>query len=237
MRYDRSRQFDRLSREAQAVNVAFFAVDPAGVRGFVSGGIEDVSNVAKLDAMLVRVNEQGGVRQVANETGGRFLSNENDLGRALDVVSEQFTTYYSIGIRAPKRPAKIAVSVKGRPELRVMTALHRKPLSRAEEIERGVRSRLYSMRAENPLGVSVAVGTASKVAGRCVAPVTIDVARPEVAIHFALLDEHLQESALHTSATPSMSLGLEPGKYVLSVAVIDKTTGETSFLQQQIECR
>jgi len=241
VKYDRTRQYQRLAQDAQAKNVAFFAVDVRGVRGFEARGAESMTNVAKLDAFLARTNAQDGVRLVADETGGRFIGNENDLGRAMTVISEQFTTYYSLGVRAPAstRLLKVRVRVKGRPELRVMSARHRRPMTRQEQLEQTVRSRLYAPRAENPLGARVSLGMPSPAGAQCVVPLRVDVAdtRSGVDLYFALLDERNQESDIRHAGTQQISLGVKPGKYTLSLAVADQSTGETSYLQQNIECR
>ncbi len=256
-RYDRSGAYRRLATAAQAANVSFFAVDAGGVRGFESGGVQDFQTIAQMSTMLVRSNEQDGLRELANETGGRFIANENNLAGALAVMSDQFTTYYSLGVRAPSstRLTKVRVAVKNRPDLRVVTARQRKPLTRAEEMQRAVRSRLYTRRGDNPLGADVVLGSRSSSGGRCVVPLRIIVPREKVtsvgdatagvAMHFALLDDRMQESDVRTTLIPlgagsiehSMSLGLKPGQYVLSMAIADQIGGETSYLQREIECR
>lgn len=236
-RYDRSLVFQRLTREAQAANVAFFALDPAGLA--VETNFDVASSIATLSSSLGRMNDEAGMRGVTSDTGGRYIANENDLGRALDVLSEQFTTYYSLGIRPPHHGfSTVSVTVKNRPDLRVLTARQRRPATREEEMERAVRSRLYSLRADNPLEADVAVGAISEIGGKCVAPVRFTFPREIVAIHFALLDEKLQESDVRVTTQPAISLGLRKGsKYVLSVAIADRATGEISYLQREIDCR
>ena len=240
-RYDCSRLFRRVVQEAQKSNVLFFALDAGGVRASELMGPEYGASIAQLSSILVRSNEQDGVRMVANETGGRFIANENDLGRALAVMSEQFTTWYSLGIRAPAstRLTKVAVSVKGKPHLRVVTARHRRALTREEELQRTVRSGLYNRSEQNPLAADVSVGTTMMLDGRCVVPIHINAARAnELTAHFALLDERQQESDVRTApAAQPISLGLQPGRYVLSIAVVD-VNQETSLLQREINaCR
>jgi VWFA-related protein len=242
-KYDRSRQFQRVAREAQAANVPIYAVDAGGLRGYTARGMENTKTLAQVDTLLMRSNMQDGVRYVASETGGRFISEENDLGRAIAVVSEQFTTYYSLGVRAPAstRPAKVKVTVKQRPELRVLTARHRKPLSREEELQRAVRARLYNRRAENPLGAELSLGLPSGLGKQCVIPMHVAVSRETpLDLYFALLDDALQESDVRSAnivATHSLSLGVKPGRYVLSLAVADRASGETTYLQREIDAR
>lgn len=241
MRYDRSRQYRAVVKTAQAANVAFYAVDAAGVLGYVGRGVQDPGGgFAQLDQMLVRSNLQDGVRFVANETGGRFIANENDLAGALSVLSEQFGTYYSLGVRAPSstRLSKVDVTVRNRPDLRVLASRHRRPQSREEKLEHSVRARLYTQRAENPLGAEVSLGAAMPVGSQCVVPMRVSVARPRADLYFALLDDRLQESDVRSAAigaTHSMSFGVKTGKYVLSLALADPASGETTYLQREID--
>jgi len=242
MRYDRTRKYERVIRTAQKSNVAFYAVDAAGARGLAGRGVDEFGGLAQLDSMLATSNIQDGVRLIANETGGRFIRNENDLGNALAVLSEQFATYYSLGVSAPSstRLMKVAVKVKNHPELRVLTSRHRRPLSRQEKLERSVRSHLYTPRAENPLGAEVSLGAAMPVGTECIVPMRLSVARESADLYFALLDERQQESDVRSTtiaAAHSMSLGVKAGKYVLSLALADPASGETTYLQREIDAR
>lgn len=252
-RYDRSRQFEQLSRQAQSMNVHFYAVDAGGARGLDRGSLQQMQLVAEISSSEHRANLQDGIRMIANESGGRFISNENDLGRALSVVSEQFNTYYSLGVKAKRSTSleKVAVKVKSRPELRVVTARHRKPLSRDEQIERAVRSRLYSLSAENRHNAELTAGVAFPANNRCVVPLRVTIPRStfvpvgngqrSVELHFAMLDELHQESdvqktvvhvAPESDLSHLLSIGVKPGKYMFSLAIADPATGETSYLQR-----
>lgn len=251
--YDRSRQYADLSRYAQSMKVNFYAIDVGGIRGFERGALEEPRRISEISTLHHRANMQDGVRMVANETGGRFIANDNDLSRALTVMSEQFTTYYSIGVRGGRSPkmAGVNVTVKNRTGVRVISARHRRPLTREEQIERAVRSRLYVLSEENRHNAVIRAGVASKAGGRCVVPLQVLVPRADIVpagtrekpieLHFAMLDEAYQESGLQrTTVYPAtdgavshlLSLGVKPGKYMLSLAITDPSTGETSYLQR-----
>ncbi len=234
--FDRTMKYQQLIREAQRANVNFFAIDAGGLRANDGSGVEVPASLGSISAFMVRSNLQDGLRYLAKETGGRFMANENDLGRALLVMSEQYRTYYSLGVRAPSstRLTKVSVKVKNRPQLRVVTARYRRALTREEDLERSVRTHLYTRAVENPLGVTLGVGIPTKQGEKCAVPFSI---RPRAGtIWFALLDDRMQESDVRQSADPNIAVGVRPGKYVLSVAVVAES-GETSFLQQDIECR
>lgn len=236
-RADRSQRFRDLAKEAQRANVIFHAIDAGGLRANDLSGVDAPLSVAKLDPLLFRSNAQDGVRFVAKETGGRFIANENDLGRALTVISEQYTTYYSLGVKAPPstRLTKVSVRVRNRPELRVVTARYRRPPTSEEDLERSVRTHLYTRVLENPLGVTLGVGAMTKRDGKCVVPLKIT---PPAAgtIWFAMLDSLQQESGVRRADGSEIALGVKPGSYVLSIAVVSPS-GETSYLQHDIDCR
>lgn len=257
MRYDCTRDFQRLSDDAQEMNVALFSFDPLGLRGYEGTGIEESggTRMATIDSMMMRESLHGGVRYLADETGGRFIGSQNDIGKALEQISAQFSTFYSLGVRPPAkmRRADVRVLVKKRPDLRVVTARKRAPVSLDEEIERNVRSRLYTLASENPLDARLQVGAASDVAGRCTVPVDFAVPRqkiatapgvPAMAVHFVLLDSKQLESDIRVAVKPiedegpflhRISLGVAPQKYVISVAVVDQISRETSYLQREID--
>ncbi|HJQ38045.1 MAG TPA: VWA domain-containing protein [Thermoanaerobaculia bacterium] len=234
--FDRTQKYQQLSRDAQRANVLFFAIDAGGLRTNEGSNAETPTSLGSISTFLMRSNVQEGLRYLAKETGGRFIANDSNLGRALAMMSEQYTTYYSLGVRAPAstRLTKVSVRVKNRPQLRTTTARYRRPLTREEDLERSVRTHLYTRLIENPFGLTLGVGVPSRRGEMCTVPVSV---RPHAGkIWFALLDERMQESDVRTSSDPQIALGVRPGKYVLSVAVV-ATSGETSYLQQDIECR
>ncbi|HEV3484802.1 MAG TPA: VWA domain-containing protein, partial [Vicinamibacterales bacterium] len=128
MRFDRTAQFQRVARAAQRANVAIYSFDAAGVRGFEGRTAQFESTHARINTALMHSNLRGGLQFIADETGGRYIAYENDVDKVLAQMSGQFSTYYSIGIRPAK--GDIRVTVKNRPELRVMTARRRPPRSR-----------------------------------------------------------------------------------------------------------
>jgi VWFA-related protein len=245
LQYDRSRSYDRLAKYAQNENVALYGIDAGGLRGFERSGAEDRKTIGRISTILAQSNRTDALRFVANETGGKFITAENDLGRALTVISEQFTTYYSLGVRAPAstKLERVRVTVKNRPELRVITARHRKPLSREQELERTVRARLYNQRTENPLRAKFAFAPAAPIDSRCVVRMELSVP-PEKAsqmldLYFALLDDRQQESDVRASSMAgedhAVSIGVKPGKYVLSLALASRASGETTYVQRDID--
>ncbi|MEA2490805.1 MAG: hypothetical protein QOH21_2597 [Acidobacteriota bacterium] len=202
------------------------------------------------------------LRTAAAETGGRLIEHQNDLGQALASVTEQATTYYSLAVRAPSAAKAFDVDVKLRnhPDLRVTTAGRRGVPTMEERIASTLRARLYSREQENPLGVLVALVPPHKTGGRCAAAFQVavpstqltllpvgDGMKGEMAVRFAVLDDRDSESEVQTTAKEiwpakgevvreTVTIGLQPGrKYVLSVAITDGLSQETSYLQTEID--
>jgi hypothetical protein len=202
------------------------------------------------------------MRMVAAESGGRFLDNENDLDRAVAILTQDATSYYSLGVQPPdKKAIDIQVRVRGRKDLRVITPRRRGLMSREEAVSSSIRARLYSREQSNPLGARVFLGTAWPDGKRCVAPVQIVVPGDKIttipageksegalAIYAVALDDHQQESSIRTlkkpvslrageNVTDSITFGFQPRRYLLSVAIVDTISGQTSYLLTDIDAK
>jgi VWFA-related protein len=246
LRHDRTNEFRRFAKEAQRAGVSFYSFDAAGVRTFYIPGTEQIMSPDMPSAQIMRDSDQAGVRLVAAETGGRFLGNDNNFDRVLTTMSEQFTTYYSLGVRQPKgRSVNVRVTVKNRPDLRVIAARRRTAMTRDQQIAQNVKSRLYTRVADNPLQARLEVSAPMKIDKLCVAPVRVDASSlGEVAeIHVAVLNERNDESDVRTTVVPSdggtlthsFRLGLQPRKHVLSFAIVDRASGAVSYLQEEVD--
>lgn len=258
--YDQTATFRRFSSLAQAAGVVFSALDPGGVRGTEGTGAEYAGGLASLDDFLIRENAASGSRTIAGETGGRFITNDNDLDRAIAVLTDQVSTWYSLGVRAQgKGVADVRVRIRGRDDVRVLTPKRRVLQSAEERLAAALRARLYSREEANPLEARISVGLVWPRNGKCVAPVEVTVPRRkltlvrptgavagELAIHAVALDDREHVSAVYSTkhaveaadgeqVTRSLLFGLPPRRYVLSVAIADTVSGETSYLQFEVD--
>lgn len=252
-RYDQTNTFAALASLAQSAGVVFSSLDPGGARVNEGTGVEYSSSLGRLDGSFIRSNDSAGARMIADQTGGRYLSDENDLDHAIAILTDDVTTYYSIGVKPPReRYVDVSVKVRGRDDLRVLTPRRREVASAQEAIASAIRARLYSREVVNPLEVQLAMGTPWPRGNKCVAAVEVDVPTAklapipgnEIAIHAMVVDDRGKESkvrsSVHTiSAGESTKIPLEFGfnarRYVISLAVIDKATNETSFLQGSVD--
>lgn len=247
MRFDRTSAFQALAREAQRENVSFYSFNAAGARSFEATDAEARSTSGRFNTFLISSSANGGPQLVADQTGGAYATNDNDLDRVFARMAQQFTTYYSLAVRRPGGPEKaIAVKVKNRPDLRVITSRRQPGMSRELDIERNVRSRLFTRNAANPLGAKVRIGEPIGSAERCMASVAIQVPRTTselMEMHFALMNARNEESEIRKVNIPvssgaadfSMTLRVQPEKHVFSLAIADPASGETSYLQQELD--
>jgi len=249
-RFDRSAAFERLSQTAQRADVAIFSFDAGGLRGEEGRSVEFASTLGSLNTLSLQANMRSGLQYIAEETGGRYVSNENNIDKVLTQMSEQFTSYYSIGIR-PQR-GEIRVTVKNHPEYHVIASKRMPPQTREDKLQQTLRSRLYTRTMENPLDATLHVGAAKRVNNDCVVPVRLSVPQPQlpaemtpqnVDIRMIMLNERNDESAMQTLTLPfesgraqhTLSLRVRPEHQVLSVAISNPLSGESSFLQGDID--
>ncbi len=101
-RHDTTRSFERINRHANAHRVAFYTVDAGGLRGMEFGNAEYGGfvnpNLRSVLDSVVPENLQAPLRFMALETGGQSIINQNEILPALEKASQDFRTFYSLGI-------------------------------------------------------------------------------------------------------------------------------------------
>jgi VWFA-related protein len=259
LRFDLTPRFLALAVQAQGARVVVSAVDPGGVRGYDDTGVADESrsNGTRMDTSLGRDNDRSGVRMVAEETGGRYFVDDNDLAMAMGVLADQLSTYYSLGVRSAAATGDVAVQVfiRNRKDVRVLTARRHHSALREETVTAAVRARLYSRETANPLDVQMVAGAAWPDGRRCRVPLQLVIPAGKLAIvagkarysiHAVVLDGHQRQSKVQallrnvaaTAGEPvrdSIALGLMPTHYIVSIAIVDQESGETSYIQMELD--
>lgn len=228
----------------RAARIAFMIIDPA---------IQDIEaqSVAGVQSFEV----------LARETGGSYRKQEANLESTATAMLTQATSYYSIGVRAPEggKPFSVAVKVRNRPELRVLTATQRRLIPEADAIVATVRDRLEERAQENPLNVRVAMLPPKRDGNRCVAVLQVVVATSQLTllpsanaeegrmqIRFAVADDRGHKSDVQTIdrnitgsadgfVRETFRVAMLPRKHALSLAVTDVIAGTTSYLQNDID--
>ena len=166
--YDESRRFSRIAAHANANRVTFYGLDAAGLRS--AGADISLQNPGRAPSFrnvsLRAMNAQSGLQILARETGGKALTNANDLAILLDDVSKQFAASYSLGFIAGERnldrerPIRVLLApgaAKGR-RIGYRRTYRDKPLD--ERLAERLLSVAYLGAEENPLGASVEFGGA-----------------------------------------------------------------------------
>jgi len=99
VQYDESARFNRLAVHANTNRVTFYGLDAAGLRSAAPDITLDDHTLSPSfqNVSLVAMNAQSGLHVLAQETGGKALTNANDLAILLDDMTGQFAASYSLG--------------------------------------------------------------------------------------------------------------------------------------------
>lgn len=166
-RHDSTRSFKRVTRQANAHRVAFHTLDAGGLRGFEFGSAEYAGFVSsKIRSTLNSVvpeNLQAGLRFMANETGGQTIVNRNEILPALEEVTRDFDSFYSLGIASTDADSgryhevnvKLAKNIKGA-RLRHRAGYRSK--NQQTRIRENLRAALLYAHQANPLAIDVSWG-------------------------------------------------------------------------------
>lgn len=192
-RHDTTREFESLDRRANAHRVAFYTLDAGGLRGFQYGAAEYGGFVSsKLRGVLdsiVPENLQAPLRLMAQETGGRSILNTNLILPALDEVSRDFQSFYSLGI--PSVDADSGryhdLKVELREPSKGVTLRHRagyRSKSLRTRVREQLRSGLLYAHQENPLDLAVEWGAARREPnqGNYVLPIRLELPLRDIAL-------------------------------------------------------
>jgi VWFA-related protein len=245
--------YQYLVSAAQSAGVALYTIDASGLTGDEGSNLQTTS-YEHLDSGLIRDNLHGPLQMLADETGGKAILNENDFDRAFGEIEAQYTTYYSLGVRADsdKGMHKVDVHVK-RPGLTARSAKAYRGRDADERARDGVEAQFDFPSNENPLGAAVVLGGIDNGA----VPLLITIApeklvvlerKARVRCYFEIrnadggasplrvVDEEVAVGDEHAPvALRPIVMKLRPGKYTLSVAVRDLVSNDTSFVTRAIE--
>ncbi len=166
--FDQTRAFSGLAASANAQDVAFYAIDAAGLTMGGMGSAEFASSQDPLSASVGRHNLTDSLRYLADETGGIAIINTNDIGPRLNLVTQDMYTYYSIGypLQASGRDKvhKVKVRLRDDPRLKDYVLRYRSRFvekSLETQVQDTVVSSLVFEVDDNPMQVDVETGTAA----------------------------------------------------------------------------
>jgi len=258
LQFDMSNRIQALARTAANRGVQIFSIDASGLRGFEGAGAENPSRRGRLNSSLIRTNLHSAIQLLADETGGRAIINQNDVTAAFDELERHVSTFYSLGFRAAGANESQNVKVRVRkPGLNVRATRSVQARSAQERANDAVRARLYARQEANPLQVKLDLRQ-SRAGAKTILEIDVAVpvekltripsgetSRVRCEIRVAILDGKLQESAVRTLAQDVASsdgplarrridIAMRPGRYVLSLSIVDSVSGESSYFQREI---
>lgn len=120
--YDLTSRYRELVAKANASNITFYTLDAGGLRAHDSlsaeyGGSRSGGSLIYIDSIR-KANLQEPLHILADDTGGKAITNTNAITAELAKVTQDFKNYYSIGYQPPHhqdgRYYKIEVKTKKR---------------------------------------------------------------------------------------------------------------------------
>jgi hypothetical protein len=188
--FDRTRQFQQLANLANSQDVAFYAIDAAGLDVGDMGSAEYAHSQEGMTASISRSNLTDSLRLLADETGGIAIINTNDVAPRLELVRQDMFTYYSIGYplqaSGKDKVHKVVVKLRDDPafrgyELRYRTRFVEKSLETRVQ-DRVVSSLAFEV-VENPIAVDLEIGEPTAASeGRWLVPTQISFPIANVAL-------------------------------------------------------
>ncbi len=166
LRYDASRKFQELASQANANRISFYTIDAGGLR--VSSAVSAENRTASSSGLVESIyvsNIQSTLQFMADATGGKAIFNTNDPGKGLDIVAQDFSSYYSLGYSPAHsgdgRYHKIDVKTK-RKDLVVRHREGYRDKTVEARMSDGVVSALFHDTESNALGIVVQRGKESR---------------------------------------------------------------------------
>lgn len=188
--YDLTPKYEELTRAANTSGVTLYTLDAGGLMSFDSlsaeeGGSMHGGSFVEVDSVNL-ANLQAPLRQFADATGGRALTNSNNLELMFTQLRQDLTTYYSLGYQAvaadEQRFRRIKVEVD-RPGVRVRHRLGFRTLSQGRRLEQGVLAALTLGREGNRFDLEPVVGQPERADGGAFrVPLDIRIPLSEVAL-------------------------------------------------------
>lgn len=164
-RHDETRRFQQLTAHANANRVTLFTLDAGGIRTGLSQSMSfDGVAPSYQNDRLHWTNIQGGLQQLASETGGKALLNSNDLADLLDDVTEQLVSTYSLGFSPDERRSgevrrlKVELAPHAAQGRSVEYRRSYRDKTQDEQLAERLISAAYLGSTPNPLGVAVDLG-------------------------------------------------------------------------------
>jgi VWFA-related protein len=176
-----------LARDANSDGVTFYTIDANGLTGEgISAAGDDPLGSRTRVAFAARQDRQGGMLQLADETGGLALLNTNDFKGGLGRVYQAVSSYYSLGVTLSKLGIKgyesVAVTVN-RPGVTVRSRKGYEPKSQDQIVGSRTLATLQTDLGYGAVPVAMKAGAATPAA-KSMYTLPITVTMPASALTF-----------------------------------------------------
>ncbi len=188
--FDLHSDFNRLTEKASDNRVAFYPISNHGrnsafISAEVPGGMDGQSGTMIRSAMIAESHSRAAsLLQMADDTGGQALTGNANVGKLLDRVRQDFSTFYSLGYTAPEAKRdnafhKIEVKVR-QGGVRVRHVSGRKDKTWVDRLgEMTAAAALYELES-NPLGIQLQPGEPVREGNRFKVPILVQIPLGEI---------------------------------------------------------
>jgi hypothetical protein len=187
LEYESSALFRSLATAATSAGVTIHTIDCRGLNSEL--GIEAENRMARssMAASIAMSNYQDSLVYMAEQTGGQYVINTNDVTTGLDRIGRDMTTFYSLGYRltptGQDRVHSIRVKLKGDKNYRLNYSRTFIEKTLPTRVGDRVMSGLAFDLEDNPLDVAVSAGEPSPASGgRWLLPVEVRVPIGKIAL-------------------------------------------------------
>jgi VWFA-related protein len=161
-RYDQSRQFNSIVKNANAQGVTFYTIEAGGLQNVTMGSAQYHSPRDTMAASIGHSNYLDTIRMLAEDTGGVAIFNTNDVGPRLARVEQDFYSYYSIGYNlqatGSDRVHRIKLEIPEHPEYDIRYRRRIVEKSLQSRIQDRVLTGLMIDLEQNPLDIMIGTG-------------------------------------------------------------------------------
>jgi VWFA-related protein len=234
----------------------------AGARTFAGG--PGAARIGSAFESAQRNSERRGLGVLADETGGRLVFNQNELGTELTRIARDMQTYYSLAYRPPRGAAAGEHRIEVRLRDRSLQPRYRRGYREKDGEERlreQLEGVLYLGLTANPLNVRVGAGEVRPRGERFVLPLHVfvpvgsltfveaggsaaaELRMQVLARNAASPRQEWQRKAFRVvrpaevggAADLGVELELEPGTNVVAIALRDEASRATSLVSTTLE--
>jgi VWFA-related protein len=161
-----SQAYRALTRHANANRVTIYSLQTEGLSSGFTTGAEQASGVGYRGSITFdtakRMSERDGLSNLATETGGRAVFNQNEFNAELAAIAREMSTYYSLAYEPPHGGDQREHEIEVRLTNKGLKARHRRGYRDKNQDERmteRLQAAVYMGLVENPLGVRLGAGT------------------------------------------------------------------------------